>query len=733
MRLYFVLISVLCSSSILVAQDDSAWYERPITGIGTNIWAPEWYPQSITNWNPEKLADSLARAGVDVAFTFQGFSQDHFGVSYYPTRMGPTHRNLNGRDHLREYIDALHKRHIRVLGYYSFPDKNVWEHNPDWHQVDQDGKEIRSGNFGGSLCPNSPYRDYFMARVSEIVRNYDLDGFMLDTAGFSPNGCYCRYCQRKYQERYGTNLPRSHAGYDKEWQEFLQFRFDSMQEFYRDAHDTFKRIRPKMLYTHNAFALRDVAWGVGEDYERSVGLDDMVTSIGEWGGSGPLGPTRDVSEIWKTGMLTRYLRDISGKPVVMQVGAYMYSRDYQAMPVQEMRLAASTIVTNGGSPVYITNAFPDGSVDTVLADRMTTVLHEIAAERPYLESTTDLPFAALYYSRDSDLLSDSVNRGQHRYRSSFEGAYEELLQEHVPFDVVGTEGLSSQKIAKYKIVVVPDAVAMSEADASILRKFVEEGGSLVATARTSLLDSDGSPRRNFALADVFGADYENPLNYKTSFMKPGVNKICTGIDSRENIPLRDSQQVKVVPKPDAEPAANLMLPATEIMPGVRAFSYGDDVAPGMTTNFPAILTHTFGKGRVVYFAADVTGAYGNFGDASLRKLLRNAILWANGGSLPLETDAPLAVELRCYTQGNRYLVYLMNYVASQLRIWPNLGGPAAEESIPVHDISIHLQTGKPVSRVYLTSNKAAIPFENKSGVVSVRIPALDVFDIVVME
>jgi hypothetical protein len=367
---------------------------------------------------------------------------------------------------------------------------------------------------------------------------------MLDTAGFSSNGCYCRYCQRKYQQRYGTDIPRTHAGYDTEWQKFLQFRFDSMQEFYRDAHDTFKRIRPKMLYTHNAFALRDVAWGVGEDYERSVGLDDIVTSIGDWGGSGPLGPTRYVGEIWRAGMLTRYLRDISGKQVWMQVGAYMYNRDYQALPEQELRLAASTIVENGGSPVYITNAFPDGSVDTVLADRMANVLPEIAAERRYLESAKDLPFAGLYYSKHSDLLSDSVNAREHRYRSSFEGAYEALLEEHVPFDIVGTEELNFQKIAQYKILVVPDAVAMSGAQAGILRKFVENGGALIATARTSLLDSDGSSRPSFALADVFGADYENPLNYATSFMKPGTNQLCEGIDSRENIPLATASSLK---------------------------------------------------------------------------------------------------------------------------------------------------------------------------------------------
>jgi hypothetical protein len=100
-----------------------------------------------------------------------------------------------------------------------------------------------------------------------------------------------------------------------------------MHELYLDVRQTFRRLRPQMLCTHNAFALRGLAWNDGEDYERSLRLDDVVTSIGEWNGVGPLGPTRDVSETWKTGMLTRYLRNLSGKKVWMQVGAYMYTRD----------------------------------------------------------------------------------------------------------------------------------------------------------------------------------------------------------------------------------------------------------------------------------------------------------------------------------------------------------------------------------------------------------------------
>ena len=69
-------------------QGAQPWYENPVTGVGTNIWAPEWYPESITNWDPQKLADSIVHSGANVAFTFQGFSEDHFGISYFPRSWG---------------------------------------------------------------------------------------------------------------------------------------------------------------------------------------------------------------------------------------------------------------------------------------------------------------------------------------------------------------------------------------------------------------------------------------------------------------------------------------------------------------------------------------------------------------------------------------------------------------------------------------------------------------------
>jgi hypothetical protein len=158
-----------------------------------------------------------------------------------------------------------------------------------------------------------------------------------------------------------------------------------------------------------------------------------------------------------------------------------------------------------------------------------------------------------------------------------------------------------------------------------------------------------------------------------------------------------------------------------------------DVAPGRITTYPAILTNEFGKGRVVYFAGDVTGSYGRFGDPSLRKLLRNAIEWVSRDTLPFEVDAPVAVEVRCFSTGQRYVISMMNYIAGDLRLSSGLGGSTAEDIIPVYDIVVRLRTDRPPRSAFSASSKQQLRFSHENGVVSVQIPKLDTFDLVVLD
>src|SRR5262249_46626589 len=55
-----------------------------------------------------------------------------------------------------------------------------------------------------------------------------------------------------------------------------------------------------------------------------------------------------------------------------------------------------------------------------------------------------------------------------------------------------------------KVLALPNVGALSDAQAAAIRRFVDRGGSLVATGATSLYTERGDRRADFALAGLFG-------------------------------------------------------------------------------------------------------------------------------------------------------------------------------------------------------------------------------------
>ena len=263
--------------------------------------------------------------------------------------------------------------------------------------------------------------------------------------------------------------------------------------------------------------------------------------------------------------------------------------------------------------------------------------------------------------------------------------------------------------------------------------FVQDGRALVCTGNTSLINEQGKARDNFGLANVIGADYVGLLDHSLTFIQPTGHPVCNGIDKREKIPLR-SHQIKIKPRKKTQIIANQLLPVT-YNNEVRSFAFGKaDVPAGKPNGYPAITTNKFGKGRCVYITGDVTGAYGKYGYPSLRKLFLNAIDFCVEGKKPIEVEGPLSLEVNCLRQKNRLLIHFLNYTTGSLRLYNNIGGPMAEETIPCRNIPVKLKVEKAIiKKVYLAGSKQDIPFEKKNSYISFVVPRVEIHEIVVVE
>ncbi len=127
------------------------------------------------------------------------------------------------------------------------------------------------------------------------------------------------------------------------------------------------------------------------------------------------------------------------------------------------------------------------------------------------------PYINLFYKRSQDLVNTKIVADVAILRSYASIAFnpsrtnvstilfeQSLIVAKIPFAVIFDRHLND--LSAYKVLVLSDQDALSDAQVASIRKFVDMGGSLVATGRTSLFNEWRQRRPAFGLADVLGVD-----------------------------------------------------------------------------------------------------------------------------------------------------------------------------------------------------------------------------------
>lgn len=120
---------------------------------------------------------------------------------------------------------------------------------------------------------------------------------------------------------------------------------------------------------------------------------------------------------------------------------------------------------------------------------------------PYLP----VPDIAVAYNYDSGIMI-SYESGQYRqdYNSTHAEVYRTFFDRNKDYNVVDLRKL----VGTYKLLIVPNHCVMEQSAAETIRNFVKEGGSVIMTGYSAILDETGtafSTSRPGRLVDVFGA------------------------------------------------------------------------------------------------------------------------------------------------------------------------------------------------------------------------------------
>ena len=91
-----------------------------------------------------------------------------------------------------------------------------------------------------------------------------------------------------------------------------------------------------------------------------------------------------------------------------------------------------------------------------------------------------------------------------RVDAPYTGFMHALVRSRIPYLPIHADDIETAD-GSLKLLILPNVAALSDAQCASIRRFVERGGSLLATGSTSLYNEWGDPRPDFALADLFGA------------------------------------------------------------------------------------------------------------------------------------------------------------------------------------------------------------------------------------
>ena len=628
-------------------------YDDAFRRVHVLFVSPEWARERGQHFDADQLVASLKAAHVNC---IQLYAKDHFGYCYYNATEGIRFP----RDILSEVLSKAHAEGVMVLAYFSAGfDEYALGRYPHWRAIDQRGQARRYRNIFYWACLNTPYREFALRQVEEIVAQYDVDGFWIDilpivigdnilgwnwspelaySAAQYPVPCYCPSCREKFRQRFGHDIPMNPT--EEERIISYQFLLDTAADFLRDFRTLVHRYHPEALIMYNA-------GGAPED-----AIDDSDANCAE--GLAPAYSYQSFSCRWAMSHGKPYeIITSSGLPHSVQsawsVPQPVLFDHWTQKPPELLQLESSIAAAHAGNATVGLVPFADGTVEQGQYPAYSAAFGRIAEMESYVKGVEKVCDIGL-------LLTIKSYDAPHRWADMMQGArnfHEALLQGHFQYDVA--EVRLVEDLGHYSVVVLANQLTMSEEEAERIRAYVAQGGNLIVVGATSLYDKKGRMRDDFGLAEVMGVHYQGRIEDPFAYIRLRDSRLRKGIPdvpilvNRSPLSLRVQQGhvLAWVARPEV-----LRTEATTMLWG--------NPPPDDAQLHPLVVLHELGQGRclTVGVPLDTTGAAGTW-PRQLAMNLVDSLL----DKRSLITNAPPGVEVVWNRQNQRSILHLINYQA----------------------------------------------------------------------
>jgi hypothetical protein len=698
------------------ATDAGDWYGRPM----------RWAQVAFVDDDPGKYSlsfwmDYLKRLHVDAVCLSAG------GVTaFYPTEISLHHRSawLGSMDSFGEISAGCRKLGMNVVARTDAHacHQDAYDAHPEWIAVDAAGskKKHPSDPTLWITCALGPYNFDFMTSVhEEITRKYRIDG--LFTNRWSGSGmCYCQSCETQFHAFSGLSLPRTSNPQDAARRQYIVWRQQRLFELWRLWNTKIRAINANASYIANA------GGGALSDLDMKTIGELSPTLFADRQGRSGLMP------LWENGKNGKEYRATMGNKAIVGIFSVGVESKYRwkdsVTNGNELRLWVADGIANDLRPWFTKfNA-------KVIDKRWMPVVEEMYvwhhANERYLRNERSLARVGLVYSQQTGTFYGG-EKAQEKVENPLLGMYQALIEARIPFAMVHDQLLDQESIRNYRTLILPNIAALSTKQCDQIQSFVERGGSVVATFETSLYDEWGVRRQDFGLASLFGASYagkiEGPmLNSYLELAKDPVtgdfHPVLDGFEDAVRI-IDGINRVAVTPRGASTAPPLRLVPSYPDLPM-------ESVYPRPVANpEPGIYLREVGKGRVVYFPADIDATFWDSLQLDHGMLLKNAIAWATNEPAPAVVEGQGLIDMTAWRQKDSVTVHIVNLTNAMM-----MKGPV-REIIPItkQRVSIRVPAGKKIARAKLLVAGIEVPHRIESDTVVAEVPAVAVHEVIAFD
>ncbi|HWB82730.1 MAG TPA: alpha-amylase family protein [Bryobacteraceae bacterium] len=639
-------------------------------------------------------------------------------VAYYPTKIPFHHRSSwmkEGDDPFGQFVEGCRKLNMAIVARtdaHAILDDAAQAH-PEWVAVDREGRKRRHWVMPDRwvTCAYGPYNFEFMTEVHrELVTLYGIDGLFVNR--WQGSGiCYCESCRRQFHAFCGKDIPTGVDARDPVFASYVEWTQGRLVDLWKLWDGELRKVNPHARYFSN----------VGLDRVTASTLAPLYISERQTRGSMPP---------WQIGLGAKEVRAVFGrKPVVGLASTALSARDSVSTEA-ELRVWMLDGIANGVRPWVM-------KTSAVITDRRWIPAVEKIYDwhwrnEKYLRNASSLARVAMVYSAGNRDISGitgagggAVNSGQLRTSASpYEtdyyqaGMYHALVEARIPFDFVFDKLLDQTHLDAYKLLLLPNVTALSDAQCEQIRQFAARGGSVLATFETSLHDERGVERRDFGLSNLFGVHFTGSVQRQVSNSYMAINRetghaILKDLETFGHI-INTTQHV------DVRAAVDFPAPPLTRIPSYPTLPMEEIFPREPKTNIPEVFLRDMGRSRIVYFPGDIDRTFWQGMAPDHGTLLRNAVEWALNEEHPVTVSGSGILDVACWRQENSLTVHLVNLTN------PMMLRSAFRELLPVGQqrVSLRLPPGKPARAVRLLASGLTLPVTQSAGRVTFTIPSV---------